>query len=256
MSRIEGASKPRPGNSSTAAARTSRPRLSSRRGRPTGRRVFCFMLAANPPRLALSGRVVEIFYRTIVRLIFRRLAVAMVERLAGYPTTAKQRDFEWDFTQGVQAYETWDGIEGGRSGPGAWVFEVTAEDIVSFNRSCLETDPMLVDPEYAAAHGGLRQHPLFLVQVVFYCIDTGIGSWLRSPGARNPRESIELFEAFSIGERITATITHRDKWIRRDKNYVEDQVDLHNQDGVLKATWFTRLILPPDRAALVRYASM
>ena len=177
----------------------------------------------------------------------------MVERLAGYPTTAKQRDFEWDFTQGVEAYETWDEIEVGRSGPGARVFEVTAEDIVSFNRSCLETDPMLVDPEYAAAHGGLGQHPLFVVQVVFYCIDTGIGSWLRSPGARNPGQRIE---PFAIGERISATITHRDKWIRRDKNYVEDQVDLHNQDGVLKATWFTRLILPSSRAELVRYASM
>src|ERR1700760_22385 len=256
MSRIEVASKPRLANSSTAAARTSRPRLSSRRGRPTGRPVFCFMLAASPPRLALSGRVVEIFYRTIVSLIFRRLAVAMVERLAGYPTTAKQRDFEWDFTQGVEAYETWDEIEVGRSGPGARVFEVTAEDIVSFNRSCLETDPMLVDPEYAAAHGGLGPHPLFLVQVVFYCIDTGIGSWLRSPGARNPGQRIELFEPFAIGERIRATINHPDKWIRRGKNYVEDQVDLHNQDGVLKATWFTRLILPSSRAELVRYASM
>ena len=180
----------------------------------------------------------------------------MVERLAGYPTTAKQRDFEWDFTQGVAAYETWDEIEVGRSEPGARVFEVTGEDIVSFNRSCLETDPMLVDPDYAAAHGGLRQHPLFVVQVVFYCIDTGIGSWLRSPGARNPGQRIELFEPFAIGERISATITHRDKWIRRDKNYAEDQVDLHNEDRMLKATWFTRLILPPTRAELIRYASM
>jgi acyl dehydratase len=184
------------------------------------------------------------------------LTVAMVERLAQYATTAKQQEFEWDFTQGVEGYETWDEIEIGRSGPGARVFEVAEEDILAFNRSCLETDPLLVDPEYAAAHGGLRQHPLFVVQVVFYCIDTGIGSWLRSPGARNPGQRIELFEPFSIGEQISATITHRDKWIRRDKNYVEDQVDLHNQDGVLKATWFTRLILPPDRAELIRYASM
>src|ERR1700727_1918162 len=151
----------------------------------------------------------------------------MVERLARCATTAKQQEFEWDFTNGVEAYETW-----------------------------VETDPMLVDPEYAAAHGGLRQHPLFVVQVVFYCIDTGIGSWLRSPGARKPCQRIELSEPFRIGERISATITHRDKWIRRDKNYVEDQVELHNQDGVLKAVWYTRLILPPDRAELIRYASM
>src|ERR1700684_4675564 len=127
--------------------------------------------------------------------------MAMVERLAGYATTAKQRDFEWDFTHGVEAYETWDEIEVGRSGPGARVFEVTEEDILAFNRSCLETDPLLVDPEYAAAHGGLRQHPLFVVQVVFYCIDTGIGSWLRSPGARNPGQRIWAFEPLPDGPR-------------------------------------------------------
>ncbi|TQS46146.1 hypothetical protein [Cryptosporangium phraense] len=182
--------------------------------------------------------------------------MAMVERLAAFATTAKQKDFEWDFTKGVESYETWDEIEIGASGPGMRVFEVTEDDILSFNRSCLETDPMLVDPEYAAAHGGLRQHPLFVVQVVFWCIDTGIGSWLRSPGARNPGQHIELFEPFVVGETITATITHQDKWIRRDKTYVEDEVALHNQDGVLKAVWFTRLIIPPNRAELVRYASL
>lgn len=182
--------------------------------------------------------------------------MAMVERLERFATTAKQHDFEWDFTRGVEAYESWDEIEVGASGQGARVFEVTEEDILSFNLSALETDPMLVDPEYAAQHGGLRQHPLFVVQVVFWCIDTGIGSWLRSPGARNPGQRIELVEPFVVGERITATITHLDKWIRRDKTYVEDEVVLRNQDGVHKATWFTRLIIPPSRAELVRFASM
>jgi acyl dehydratase len=182
--------------------------------------------------------------------------MAMVERLSRFATTAKQHDFEWDFTHGVEAYETWDEIQVGASGPGMRVFTVEEEDILSFNRSCLETDPMLVDPEYARTRGGLRQHPLFVVQVVFYCIDTGIGSWLRSPGARNPGQRIELVEPFVIGERISATITHRDKWIRRDKTYVEDQVDLHNEAGQLKATWFTRLIIPPNRSELLRYASL
>lgn len=182
--------------------------------------------------------------------------MAMVERLSRFATTDKQRDFAWDFTEGVESYETWDEIEIGASGPGMRVFEVKEEDILSFNRSCLETDPMLVDPEYANARGGLRQHPLFVVQVVFYCIDTGIGSWLRSPGARNPGQRIELFEPFVIGERISATITHVDKWIRRDKTYVEDRVDLRNEVGTHKATWFTRLIIPPNRRELLRYASL
>ena len=65
--------------------------------------------------------------------------MAMVERLAQYATTAKQQEFEWDFTQGVEAYETWDEIEIGRSGPGARVFEVAEEDIPAFNRAMIES---------------------------------------------------------------------------------------------------------------------
>lgn len=178
------------------------------------------------------------------------------DRLARYATTRKQQEFEWDFTQGVGRYEAWDEITVGERAPGARTFTVCEEDILAFNLSALETDPLLTDPGYAAQHGGLVQHPLFLVQVAFYCIDTGIGSWIRSPGARNPGQSIELFEPFRPGEEITATITHWDKWIRRGNHYMEDKVELHNQDGVLKAIWFVRLLLPPSRAELERFASM
>ena len=177
------------------------------------------------------------------------------ERLAQYATTAKQRDFEWNFRDGVDRYEVWDEIQIGARATCARTFTVTEEDILAFNRSALESDPMLVDPAYAAAHGGLMQHPLFVVQVAFYCIDTGIGSWIRSPGARNPGQSIELFEPFRIGEEITGTITHWDKWIRRGKYYMEDRLELHNQDGGLKAIWWVRLLLPPTRAELRRFAN-
>jgi acyl dehydratase len=179
-----------------------------------------------------------------------------VERLEQYPSTEKQRDFEWDFTQGVDRYETWDEIEIGQSGVGARTFVVREEDVLSFNVASLETDPMLVDPAHAARHGGLVQHPLFVVQVAFYCIDTGIGSWIRSPGARNPGQSIEIFEPFEVGEEITATITHVDKWIRRGNHYMEDRVEFANQDGVAKATWLVRLLLPPTRAELIRLANL
>ncbi|HEX3613275.1 MAG TPA: hypothetical protein VHU88_16420 [Sporichthyaceae bacterium] len=179
-----------------------------------------------------------------------------IARLKPLATTKKQFDFEWDFRQGVERYETWDEVRVGDSGPGMRTFLVEEEDIVAFNRSCLETDPMYLDAEYARGRGGLWQHPLFVVQVVFYCIDTGIGSWLRSPGARNPGQFIELYEPFVVGETISATITHRDKWIRRGKTYIEDVVDLHNEAGDHKAVWRTRLIIPPTRAELVRYASM
>jgi acyl dehydratase len=177
-------------------------------------------------------------------------------RLAGYPTTMKQRDFDWDFLAGVDRYEVWDEIEIGSSGTCSRTFVVEEEDIVSFNLSALESDPLLVDPEHARGHGGLLHHPLFVVQVVFYCIDTGIGSWIRSPGARNPGQLIEVFEPFRLGEEITATITHVDKWIRRGHHYLEDRVELTNQAGVAKATWHVRLLLPPTRAELRRWASM
>lgn len=176
-------------------------------------------------------------------------------RLQQYVTTKKQGDFEWDFCRGVERYESWEKVVVGDSGTGMRQFVVEEEDILAFNLSCLETDPMYIDPEYARSRGGLWQHPLFIVQVVFWCIDTGIGSWIRSPGARNPGQRIELHEPFAVGETISATLTHADKWLRRDKHYLEDRVDLHNEHGTLKATWWVRLILPPTAAELVRYAT-
>jgi hypothetical protein len=90
--------------------------------------------------------------------------------------------------------------------------------------------------------------------VTFYCIGTGIGSWIRTPGARNPGQRIEMFEDFRPGEVITATITHHDKWIRRDKHYMMDLVELHNQSGVLKAHWYVQLLLPPTRELMAQFA--
>src|SRR5271154_4843102 len=182
--------------------------------------------------------------------------MAMVARLEKFATTGKQACFGWDFTLGAEGYEVWDEIVVGTSGPGARTYDIQAEDVVGFNRASLETDPMLVDADYAATRGGLIPHPLFAVQVTFYCIDTGIGSWIRSPGARNPGQRIEIHQPFRVGERISARITHWDKWIRRDKHYLEDKVELRNQDGREKTTWFVRLIVPPTREDLLRYAHL
>ncbi len=182
--------------------------------------------------------------------------MAKVARLERFATTAKQARFEWDFTEGVERYEVWDEIVAGASGPAAQTYDICAEDVVAFNQAALETDPMLVDAAYAEKHGGLIFHPLFCVQITFYCIDTGFGSWIRSPGARNPGQLVEIHEPFAVGERISATITHWDKWIRRDKHYLEDRVELRNEDGTAKTTWFNRLIVPPTRAELLRYAQL
>ncbi len=175
-------------------------------------------------------------------------------RLSQHASTAKQREFDWDFTADVDRYEVWDEVEIGASGPAERTFLIEEEDVLAFNRAALETDPLLVDPDHARAHGGLVVHPLFLVQIAFWCIGKGIGSWIRSPGARNPGQEIEQFEPLHVGEEIHLTLTHWDKWIRRGHHYLQDRVDFRDRDQVLKARWFATLILPPTRSDLERSA--
>ena len=177
------------------------------------------------------------------------------ERLQTYPTTEKQRSFEWDFRKEVDRYEVWDEIQIGQTGQGAQTYRITEEDVVDFSQGALETDPMYVDAEYAREHGGLKIHPLFCVAIAFYCIDRGMGSWIRTPGARNPGQDIELVAPFEIGEEISLTITHHDKWIRRGNCYMQDKLEYRNQDGVLKAVWFVSLLLPKTRADIERFAN-
>jgi hypothetical protein len=169
------------------------------------------------------------------------------ERLATYELTEKQRNFEWDFFKGFEAYEFWEDVRIGDSAEAEARFEVKAEDIVSFNKSCFETDPAMLDPVDPVPH------PLFAVQVTFFCIGTGIGSWIRTPGARNPGQTLKFFEDFRPGETITTTITHEDKWIRRGHFYMQSRADLRNEKGVLKATWHVRLLLPRTREAVKRF---
>ena len=178
-----------------------------------------------------------------------------LDRLKQYPTTEKQRSFEWDFTKGVENYEVWDEIEIGASGTGARTYRIEEEDVVDFNKAALETDPSMVDLDYARANGVLKFHPLFTVQIAFYCVDTGIGSWIRTPGARNPGQVIDLVEPYQIGEEITATITHDDKWVRRGNYYMRDKVEFRNEHGTLKTTWFVTLLLPKTREDVQRFAS-
>ena len=179
-----------------------------------------------------------------------------IERLNDFMTTEKQRGFETDFRLETETYEVWDEIEVGRVATAKQTFLVKEEDILSYNMSALEDDPLFVDPEAARA-AGLDQviaHPLFAVQIAFYCIEKGSGNWLRSPGARNAGQKLIFYEPFRVGEEITLTITCNDKWVRRNKYYLQDRYDYHNQEGTLKAVWYATLILPPSRAELARFA--
>ena len=179
-----------------------------------------------------------------------------LDRLKQYPATAKQRRFEWDFAKGAEKYEVWDEIEIGATGEGVQTFRIEEEDVVSFNTASLETDPAMVDADHARQSGGVIPHPLFVVSIAFYCIETGMGSWIRTPGASNPGQRIELFEPFKVGEEISARIRHKDKWIRRGRCYLEDQWDFYNEHGTLKATWHMRLLVPRSRDDITEFQAL
>ena len=181
-----------------------------------------------------------------------------IKRLENFMTTEKQRGFETDFTLDAEVYEVWDEIEVGRVATAKQKFFIKEEDILSYNMSALENDPLFVDPDAARAegHDQVIAHPLFAVQIAFYCIEKGPGNWLRSPGARNPGQKIIFHEPFRVGDEITLTTTTHDKWVRRNKYYLQDRYDYRNQDGTLIAEWFATLLLPRDRAELARFAAL
>ncbi len=181
-----------------------------------------------------------------------------IKRLESFMTTEKQRAFETDFKLDASVYEVWNELDVGRTSKGAQTFVVKEEDILSWNLSTSENDPLMVDPDAARAAGydHVIAHPLFAVQIAFFCVEKGAGNWLRSPGAYNPGQKMEFHEPFKVGEEITLTITTVDKWIRRGKHYLRDRYDYHNQKGTLKAIWYATLIVPANRAELARIAAL
>ncbi len=112
------------------------------------------------------------------------------ERLAALARTAKQREFERDFVATWEDHVTWDAaaMREPIQTPGEFVVE--EEDILAYNRALGETDPLLVDPDYAREHapgGTIVAHPLFGTAVAFWLSRPGtICSWIRTPSARNP----------------------------------------------------------------------
>jgi acyl dehydratase len=176
-----------------------------------------------------------------------------------YATTVKQRSFSRDFLAGWENYETWDEATVGETGPAQRTFEVTEEDIIAYNRACGETDPIMVDPVYAKAHsptGYVLPHPVFATTIGFYTLgERGIGTWARTPGARNPSQRIEIYEPFKVGETITTTVTTSDKFIQREKPYLQMLLEFHNEHKVLKGRWWVSLILPKTRSDVARFAN-
>jgi hypothetical protein len=92
--------------------------------------------------------------------------------------------------------------------------------------------------------------------IAFYSLgENGIGTWIRTPGARNPQQRIEISEPFCYGEIISTTVTTADKFMQRGKPYLQMLLELRNEDNVLKARWWCSLILPATRADVARFAT-
>lgn len=185
--------------------------------------------------------------------------MAIPDRLNRYVETDKQHHFAKDFMTGWEDYETWDEAVVGASGPAQRTFRITAEDIVAYNRACGESDLLMVDTGHAALHsptGQLLQHPVFVTAIAFYSLgEKGIGTWIRTPGARNPHQHIEILEPFRINEVITTVVTTHDKFTQRKKPYLQMKLEFRNEEGTLKARWHCSLILPATRAEISRFAN-
>jgi len=177
-------------------------------------------------------------------------------RVGEYLETRKQRRFPRDFIEGWEDYETWDTVEIGRSNESSRRFVVAEEDVLSYNRALGETDPLMVDPDYAREHsptGRIVAHPLFLTTIIFFVSTEGIGTWVRTPGARNPGQRIEILEPVQVGDEVEVTSATVDRWIRRDKHYITSLSEF-SVDGRLVARWWGTLIIPPTREAVRAFA--
>jgi len=174
-------------------------------------------------------------------------------------TTEKQRQFSTDFTIDAERYESWEDIdfESQEEIPGEQSFTIKAEDMKAYAESVLDDNPLMDDEEYAknSPYGELVPHPLFLVQMGFWCIGVkGRGNWIRIPGARNPGQHIELYEPFRVGETIHIKMKPYDRYIKREKYYLKYKIDYYNQDDVKKAVWILTLILPKTKADIRKFA--
>ena len=122
--------------------------------------------------------------------------------------TEKQRQFDTDFFKGGENYEAWDEIdfESHEEIPGEQTFLIKAEDMKYYAEAVLDDNPLLNDEEKAkgSSYGELVPHPLFITQIGFWCIGVrGRGNWVRTPGARNPGQDIEIYEPFRVGRLFT-----------------------------------------------------
>lgn len=175
-------------------------------------------------------------------------------------TTAKQREFDHDFLAGWEECVTWEEspIRQPVVFPGEFVVE--EEDVLAYNRALGETDPLFVDPAFArdhAPHGTVLVHPVFITTIAFWLSQKGGPmSWIRTPGARNPFQRIEVRERIEVGDRLTLEQENSDRFVRRGKPYLTTHATIRDQQGRAKAEFWGTLILPPSREDVRRFATI
>ena len=181
-----------------------------------------------------------------------------MEEMTKYYTAQKQRDFIPDFLEPTQIdnYEFWDEIEIGKESEAPTKFEVKAEDLKAFAAGVPDDNPIFFDDEYArqCGHEGIVAHPLFVTYIRFYLLmGGGHGSWNRTPGARNPGQTIEYYDPIRVGDILTLKLTSYDKWIKRGKYYMRALSRIYDQYDNLKIRYYTTLILPRTKADVEKF---
>ncbi len=180
-----------------------------------------------------------------------------LEEMAKYQKTQKQKQFGADFLKAeeVENYEFWDEIEIGKETEVPLKFEVKAEDMMAYAEGVPDDNPIFYDEEYAkkCGHDGLVAHPLFTTQVLFFLLRKGHGSWIRTPGSRNPGQILEWYDPIRVGDVLTLKTKGYDKWIKRGKYYMRYQSELYDQHGRLKFRGYITLILPKTKEDVLRF---
>jgi acyl dehydratase len=166
--------------------------------------------------------------------------------------TKKQREFGTDFFKDAEDYEVWEEIDFETQGeiPGERSFEIKAEDMKYYAAGVLDDNPLFTNESFAknSPYGELLPHPIFHTQIIFWCVGTkGRGNWIRTPGARNPGQYLEIYEPFRVGEIIHIGMRPYDRWIKRGKYYLSYEINMYNQENAKKARAIGTLILPKSR---------
>jgi acyl dehydratase len=172
--------------------------------------------------------------------------------------TEKQREFSTDFFEDAEDYEVWEAIDFETEDeiPGERTFEIKAEDMKFYAAGALDDNPLFTDEAYAkkSPYRELLPHPIFHTQIIFWCIGTkGRGNWIRTPGARNPGQYLEIYEPFRVGETVHLGMRPHDRWIKRGKYYLSYEINMYNQDNVKKAKAIGTLILPRSRQDIRKF---